>query len=171
MLTHTLFKFCPRCGSRGISVLEKNGMQCTKCRYVYFHNCASAVMAIIETNQGILVAKRNHGPKKGFLDLPGGFSDYHETLEQALSREIKEELGLELASVSYAGSEPNVYRYKGVTYFTIDAIFVCKPRNFSAMKLSDEISEIFVMKPSLIDLRRIAFKSARNAIRNYLAAH
>ena len=168
MLTHTLFKFCPRCGSRGIVVLEKNGMQCTKCNYVYFHNCASAVMAIIEVNRGILVAKRNHGPKKGLLDLPGGFSEYHESLEQALAREIKEELDLDLKSVSYFGSEPNVYRYKGVTYFTIDAVFVCKPRNFSVMKPNHEISEIFVMKPSSIDLRRVAFKSARNAIRKYL---
>jgi len=84
-------------------------------------------MAIIETDQGILVAKRNHAPKKGMLDLPGGFSDYHESLENAVRREIMEELGLALDRVSYFGSEPNVYRFKGVTYFTIDAIFLCKP--------------------------------------------
>jgi NAD+ diphosphatase len=170
MLTHTLFKFCPRCGKSGIAVFEKNGMHCISCGYIYFHNCASAVMAIIEVKQGILVAKRNHIPKKGFLDLPGGFSDYHKSLEDALRREIREELALELATVSYFGSVPNVYRYKGVTYFTIDALFICKPHDFSRMRLNEEISEITVMKPSSIDLSRMAFDSARKAIKKYAAS-
>jgi NAD+ diphosphatase len=167
MLTHAPFKFCPRCGGHAIAVHEKNGMRCSECGFVYFHNCASAVIAIIEVKGGILVAKRNQSPKKGHWDLPGGFSDYHESLENAVEREIREELGLELSKVSYFGSAPNAYRFKGVTYFTIDAIFVCTPQNPGAIKLNNEISEIFTIKPSDIDLDKFAFESTRTAVRMY----
>jgi NAD+ diphosphatase len=170
MLTHTLFKFCPSCGKTGIVVFEKNGMQCTSCGYVYFHNCASAVTAIIETDRGILFTKRNQTPKKGLLDLPGGFSDYHESLEDALRREIREELSLELPVLSYFGSFPNVYRYKNVTYFTIDAVFTCRAADLSVMKPNAELAEVFFSSPSSIDLKAIAFDSARNAITAYAAS-
>jgi NAD+ diphosphatase len=167
MLTHTFFRFCPRCGKRGIASFEKNGMHCPGCGYVYFHNCASSVAAIIETKQGILLTKRNTFPKKGLLDLPGGFSDYHESLEEALTREIREELGCELDRLSYFGSFPNKYRYRSVTYFTIDAVFVCKARNLSRLKPNSELSEVLFAQPSTIDLSRIAFPSTRAAIETY----
>jgi 8-oxo-dGTP pyrophosphatase MutT (NUDIX family) len=170
MLTHTLFRFCPACGRGGIVVFEKNGMQCTSCGYVYFHNCASAVAAIIETRLGILYTKRNHAPKKGLLDLPGGFADYHESFEDALRREIREELGLKLTNISYFGSFPNEYRYRRVTYFTIDAVFTCRAMDLSALKPNAEIARVFFAKPSSIDYAAVAFDSARNAIKAYAAS-
>lgn len=170
MLSTTHFKFCPWCGNRAISVFEKNGMQCAACGYVYFHNCASAVTAIIETKRGIIFTKRNHAPKKGLLDLPGGFCDYHESLEDALRREIREELALDLASVSYYGSFPNVYRFKGVTYFTVDSVFICRARTLSSLAPNPEIAAVLFAKPSSIDMKRVAFDSTRRAIRAYAGA-
>ncbi len=167
MLRYSKFEFCPKCGENKLSVFQKNAMECRVCGYVYFHNCASAVTAIIETKQGILLARRNHSPKKGGLDLPGGFSDYHESLESAVAREVSEELSLELSSVKYFGSFPNEYKFKNVLYFTIDAIFICKPSNIATLRANDELSEILFVKPHSIDLSQIAFVSARNALREY----
>jgi len=167
MIQQTHFTFCPGCGKKHIAVHEKNGMKCLDCGYVYFHNCASAVAAIIETKDGILLTKRNHAPKKNFLDLPGGFSDYNETLETALRREIREELSLDLSRMSYFGSFPNVYKHKNVTYFTIDAFFVCTAKNISAMNANEELSEVLIVKPKDIDLEKVAFVSIRNALSKY----
>ncbi|MFW6019817.1 MAG: NUDIX domain-containing protein [Bacteroidales bacterium] len=43
----------------------------------------------------ILLIKRKNEPFKNKWALPGGFVDMHETLEEAVSRELKEETGLE----------------------------------------------------------------------------
>ncbi len=81
-----------------------NAMRCPSCGFVYFHNCASCVAAIITVKQGIVLTVRNRAPKKGLLDLPGGFCNYGESLEDALVREVREELNLELSDLSYFGS-------------------------------------------------------------------
>jgi ADP-ribose pyrophosphatase YjhB (NUDIX family) len=130
---------------------------------------AAAVMGILETPQGILFTRRARDPGKSMLDLPGGFVDYGETLEGAVRREIREELGLELPVIRYFGSFPNTYAYRGVTYHTADAVFVCPvdPRN--RMRLSDEIVETVVLRPADVNPDVLAFDSAKLALREYLA--
>ena len=48
-----------------------------------------------ENKWQILLIRRNHAPFEGKWALPGGFMDMDETLEEAASRELKEETGLE----------------------------------------------------------------------------
>ena len=59
----------------------------------------STVAAIITKIENgvkyILLARRNTEPYKGFWSLPGGHIEHNETAEQAVIREIKEEIGLE----------------------------------------------------------------------------
>jgi ADP-ribose pyrophosphatase YjhB (NUDIX family) len=138
---------------------------------VYFHNCTAAVAGIVETLRGIILTVRNEDPKKGRLDLPGGFTDYNESLENALMREIKEELNLRISIVDYLGSFPNVYRYKNVTYFTVDAIFICKAKNLSALQPNEEIAGVCFTKPCDIHFSGIGFSSTRNALQHYTAAY
>ncbi|MCK4968013.1 MAG: NUDIX hydrolase [Candidatus Aenigmarchaeota archaeon] len=53
-----------------------------------------AVDGIITKNKEILLVKRNVYPFRGYWTLPGGHIEYGETVEQAIGREIKEELNL-----------------------------------------------------------------------------
>jgi ADP-ribose pyrophosphatase YjhB (NUDIX family) len=77
---------------------------------------------------------RKEAPKRGYLGLPGGFVGHGETLEEALGREIQEELNLAIKDFRYFGSFPNRYDYKRVTYFTIDALFICRAVSLRSMK-------------------------------------
>jgi len=56
------FKFCPSCGGRQIERFQEYGMRCAGCGYLYFHNAASAVSAIIEARQGIILITRKEAP-------------------------------------------------------------------------------------------------------------
>ena len=167
MIKYTHFKFCPGCSSRNIRRFQEYGMRCEDCGYQYFHNAASAVSAIIKTQRGIILIGRKHAPRRGYLDLPGGFVGHGETLEEALQRETQEELNLVVKNLRYFGSFPNRYDYNGVTYFTVDAIFTCKASSLRAMMPREEVSGISIRMPGEIDLRRLAFSSVRQALQKY----
>jgi len=167
MLEYTGFTFCPRCGKRALSALNGNAFRCTACEFEYYHNCASCVAAIIVTKGGIVLTVRNHAPKKGKLDLPGGFCNYGETLEAALKREIREEINLSLTDISYFGSFPNVYRYKTVSYMTTDVIFTCTTPDLSKAATNAEIADIRVANPHSLDLALVGFPSTKAVLARY----
>jgi len=125
-------------------------------------------MGIIEVADGIILVKRGSPPKRGYYDLPGGFVNYGESFEAALTREVKEELNIVVVGLQYLASFPNIYRYKKVTYFTTDTVFICKPANIEGMHPMEEISEIAIIKPEKIDVEAVAFESSKQALRKYL---
>ena len=68
-----------------------------------------------EGRYGLLTIRRGIEPAKGRIALVGGFLEAHETWQQGLSREVQEEIGLEIpptkwASFWYASSAPNPNR-------------------------------------------------------------
>ncbi|HSR11687.1 MAG TPA: NUDIX domain-containing protein [Thermodesulfobacteriota bacterium] len=167
MIRYSRFVFCPRCAGRGIEPFRENGMKCRECGFLYFQNCAAAVSAIIEFPVGILLVKRNSPPKRGALDLPGGFLDYGETFEEALARELREELDLQITDLRYFASSPNRYKYREVTYFSAEACFLCRPASGLKIQVNDEVSGVTIVSPRDIDMDKIGFESARRLIRLY----
>ncbi len=158
-LPRELFQFCPKCGARGM-VREKNCLNCTSCGFIYYLNPVSSVIAIIrnERNQ-ILLTRRKFEPHIGKLDLPGGFVDFNETLEEALQREIKEELNIEVANLNYFASFPTEYPFKQVIYQPIDAVFECSVKNWEGMAPCDDVAEICFRLPREVRFEEIAFSS------------
>ncbi|WP_286922968.1 MULTISPECIES: NUDIX domain-containing protein [Lysinibacillus] len=51
---------------------------------------------ILDENNQILLVLRKRSPEAGHWSLPGGKVDYMETIENAVIREIKEELGVDI---------------------------------------------------------------------------
>jgi NAD+ diphosphatase len=168
MLELTHFQFCPKCGSQDISDQDVKAMRCGHCGLIYYHNTASAAAGIIEADGRIILARRRLDPHQGKLDLPGGFVDYGETYEEALAREIKEELNWSVCDVRYFCSFPNRYEYRGISYFTADIVFLCRVEDLSPLCLSAEVSEIVALKTDEIILDDIPFSSMRRAIEKYI---
>ena len=54
------------------------------------------VCGIIEENQTYLIAKRGKGVHENIWEFPGGKIEHNETREEAVVREIKEELHLDV---------------------------------------------------------------------------
>jgi len=122
---------------------------------------------IVDSRDRLLLSVRARDPAKGMLDLPGGFVDPLETAEDALRRELREELNLEIDSLCYIGSYPNRYIFSGLTYFTLDLAFVCRAGDLSRLKPGDDVAgALFVPLPE-VDLEKIAFESIRTVIDAY----
>lgn len=167
MIRYTHFTYCPSCASPSIEVFKENGIKCRSCGYVFFHNMAAAVAGIVEVGDKIVLIQRGHEPRKGFYVLPGGFVDYRESLEEALVRELREELSVDVTDVRYFGSLPNTYEYEGVSYFTADAFFLCKPVDIKQMKISEENTDVLLVDPGKIDPGIIAFEPMKTMIERY----
>ena len=164
-----VWHYCPWCGEKSFRAGTENFMQCNVCLNKFYINASSAVACIIENPQGeILLTRRAFEPAKGMLDLPGGFVNIGETAEDAVRREIREELNLEIASIQYVGSFPNRYLYGEMVYFTLDLGFKCLITDFTNLQVADDVDGYLFLPPHRINLQEIGFLSIRNILQMHL---
>jgi NAD+ diphosphatase len=164
---NTFFKFCPNCCSTNFSFPENRRFECSDCGFVYFHNIAAAVAVVLTYQNTILFTVRNLDPDKGKLDLPGGFIDPNETASEAVCREIKEELGIDLeaSKLQFITTASNDYQYRDVPYRTLDLFYEYElTENQIHIVAKDEISELIWIERSALDCSKIGFKSIRKVI-------
>ncbi|MHC4207697.1 MAG: NUDIX hydrolase [Planctomycetota bacterium] len=158
------FNRCPACGSCDIVFENNKKFRCRDGSFTYFHNVAAAVGAILEYDGKVVLIKRAKEPGKGKLDLPGGFVDPKESAEDAVIRETKEEINIDIKELKYLGSFPNVYKYEDVLYHTCDLFFYCKidalPTDFDRK----EIEELILINPLEIPDDKIAFESVKRGL-------
>lgn len=157
-------KFCPQCGHETLQWEEGKKWSCSNCEYVLYHNMAAAVAVVVQCGDEILFTKRNQDPKKGKLDLAGGFVDPNESAEETCVRELFEEMQMkvEIENLRYLASFPNVYEYKNISYNTLDLFFQYEVKEKFQITLEiSEISETIWLKKSEIILEDIAFESQK----------
>jgi ADP-ribose pyrophosphatase YjhB (NUDIX family) len=164
------FRHCPGCGAPLPPAAEPRLLHCGRCGFHYHFNPAIGTGAILVAPDGrILLTRRLHDPGRGKLGLPGGFADAGETAEEALRREVREEVGLEVADLAYLCSGVNWYPYRGITYPVLDLFFVARlPAALEARAL-DEVASCAWLRPAEIDFAAIAFPTVRAALERFLA--
>ncbi len=167
-MSHSQPCFCPQCGQKTLSQYSTKQFVCTHCQFTYFHNPAAAVMVVIIVEDELLIAIRGREPGLGGWDLPGGFVDPDESLEQAAVREIQEELGLTIDTLHYQGSFSNTYCYKNVEYKTCDTFFICQLPTKPTLIAQDDVAEVMWVNKRNIELERFAFLSTRQAVSQWL---
>ena len=156
---------CPRCGRNAFAPVSGKQLICSSCRFTYFHNPAAAVAAVIRCQQEYLFAVRAFQPRAGYLDFPGGFVDPDESLEEALHREIKEEINLNLTTeIRYLFSYPNAYQYETVTYRTVDSFFISTLLTKPQLTAADDVSAVCWIALKDIEQEQLAFASTRKAV-------
>lgn len=163
------FKFCPNCGHT-INHFDFRKMTCNNCDLVYYQNVAAAVAVILIREDKILFTVRNKEPKKGMLDLAGGFTDPDESAERTCQREIEEELGITIPieKFNYFISQPNDYEYKGIPYKTCDLAFIADCPDEEIVLEKKEIAAVKWIAIKDINLNDIGFDSLRKVVETYI---
>jgi NADH pyrophosphatase NudC (nudix superfamily) len=73
-----------------------------KCTYVFYNNPVPVVCAIVELDGKVVLCHKKGMPETWF-GIVAGFLEKGETPEQAVLREVEEELGLKGEIVEYIG--------------------------------------------------------------------
>ncbi len=162
--------YCPHCGSSSFMAHSGKEMRCSACGFSLFQNASAAVACIIVDESGrILLARRAFDPWKGMLDLPGGFVDPSETIENAVRRELSEELATKVVDMRYICSFPNEYIFSGFLVYTVDLGFVCKVPDVSLLSAADDVAELLWFAPADVPFEQVAAPSIRNILHFYLS--
>ena len=102
---HRHHGFCPSCG--GPTKAEDAGhvRACTGCERKHFPRVEPAIMLLVTDGDRCLLARQAAWPSAMYSAI-AGFVETGESVEDAVRREAREEIGLELAELSYVKSQP-----------------------------------------------------------------
>jgi NAD+ diphosphatase len=110
-------RHCGRCGTVTAAVPGERAMRCPACRLLAYPRLAPAIIVLIERGDEALLAHGRAFPVPMYSAL-AGFVEPGETLEEAVHREVREEVGLELRDVRYFGSQPWPFPHSLMIGFT-----------------------------------------------------
>ncbi len=164
-----VLRYCLKCGAAALRMIGPKQLYCDSCGFEFYLNPAAAVAAVICDPEGrLLIVERATEPRKGAWDLPGGFADPGESAEEAVRREVREEIGLEVTTLRYLCSFANSYEYMGVRYATMDLGFVCEVEDASVAKVDQaEVARLVLLRPEEIDIARFGFPSVGRIVEQY----
>lgn len=163
-----VLKYCPKCGSPKFESLVKHSLKCRSCEFHFFYNSAAAVAALITNGNGkLMLVTRGVEPNYGKLDLPGGFIDPLENAENAVKRELMEELGLKVKTMEYLGSAPNEYEFSGYTVFTLDMAFTVTVESLENLKPMDDILAYKFYAEHELDYNNIPAPSIKQFVKDF----
>ena len=105
------FKYCPICGQPLIRQNKDNRPRCVKFERLFYsapHPTASGIITDAQ-EEHLLLARHKFDPFKGYWNIPGGFVELGESLEDCHRSELREELEIEIRIIESLGSYPDVY--------------------------------------------------------------
>ncbi|MGZ4457729.1 MAG: NAD(+) diphosphatase [Nocardioidaceae bacterium] len=102
---HRNHRFCARCGSPLRSTQAGHLLTCTAHGHQHFPRTDPAVIMLVTDGERALLGRQAVWPAGRYSTL-AGFVEPGESLEDAVRREVAEEVGITVADVSYYGNQP-----------------------------------------------------------------
>lgn len=99
-------RFCGRCGAATERAPHDRAMRCRACGLLAFPRLTPAVITLVTRSDGRALLARNASWPVPMFSCLAGFVEPGETLEHAVAREVREEVGVEVGRVHYRGSQP-----------------------------------------------------------------
>ncbi len=102
---YTQNKFCGNCGHKTIIQTNERAIKCPECSQTVYPRISPAIIVGITAGDKILLA-RGKNFRSNFYSLVAGYADIGESLEDAVAREVKEEVGIDVTNIRYYKSQP-----------------------------------------------------------------
>jgi NAD+ diphosphatase len=99
-------RFCGRCGTPTDAVAGERAKRCPTCGLLAFPRLAPAIITLVERDDGRALLARGRAFPIPMYSCLAGFVEPGETLEEAVHREVREEVGVEIDDVRYWASQP-----------------------------------------------------------------
>lgn len=104
---HAKTKFCAVCGAVNKPMRGGYVMLCTGCGTEHFPRTDPAVIMLVAREGRILLGQSHKfPPERNFYSTLAGFVEPGESLEDAVRREVFEEVGVRVGKVAYHSSQP-----------------------------------------------------------------
>lgn len=96
--------YCGRCGTKTKTKEDEIAKVCPNCGFISFTRLSPAIIVAITNDNELLMANHTRSPKDKY-SLIAGFVEAGETIEEAVHREISEEVGLKVKNIKYMDSQ------------------------------------------------------------------
>ncbi|MBQ9494825.1 MAG: NAD(+) diphosphatase [Treponema sp.] len=96
--------FCPACGTLLKDDKKLIARNCTSCNTQYFPRIEPCIIVLVTRGNELLLARHKERNQNIYTCI-AGFIEAGESAEQAVVREVHEEVGVEIQNVRYVGSQ------------------------------------------------------------------
>jgi NAD+ diphosphatase len=140
-----MMKYCPQCAhelvDKKIDSVSRKVCSAPQCGFVFWDNPVPVVAAVVVYQDQVLLARNAQWPA-GVFSMITGYLEKNETPEQAVRREVAEELGLEGKSTALIGHYSLFKKNQLIIAYSVQAS--------GRIQLNHEIAEVkLVDKASL----------------------
>lgn len=112
-------RFCGACGGPTTHVAGERCMRCPACGHMAYPRISPAMMVLVRRGPQILLARHNNSPTRFFTAL-AGFLEAGESIEDAVHREVFEEVGLQVRDLRYFASQSWPFPHSLMIAFTAE---------------------------------------------------
>jgi NAD+ diphosphatase len=112
-------RFCGACGSGTVVASSERCFKCEACGHMAYPRISPAMMVLIRKGDAVLLAMHLASAVKRFVPL-AGFLEAGESVEEAIHREVFEEVGLRVHNLRYFASQSWPFPHSLMLAFTAD---------------------------------------------------
>lgn len=114
-------QFCGVCATPMQPVAHERAMRCPHCGMTAYPRISPAMMVLIQKGDAVLLARHTTTATNRFVPL-AGFLEAGESVEDAIHREVMEEVGLRVRNVRYFGSQSWPFPHSLMLSFMADYV-------------------------------------------------
>lgn len=161
----TIPKYCSQCGSDQIKKTvpqddNRSRAVCQSCGTIHYENPKVVVGCLATWQDRVLMARRSIEPRKGLWNLPAGFLEIGESVEEGAAREVLEETEAEVEIKQLH----TIYNLVHVSQVYMHFLAEVKDGKFGC---GPESSEVELMTRKEIPWDEIAFSSTAFALKKF----
>jgi NAD+ diphosphatase len=112
-------RFCGACGTPMDAVAGERCFKCPACAHVAYPRISPAMMTLVRRGDAVLLARHARLPTSRFTAL-AGFLEAGESVEDAIHREVFEEVGLRVKELRYFASQSWPFPHSLMLAFTAE---------------------------------------------------